>query len=614
MTVFAIQRGAREVCSWDLISKQAKIPSRIPAIEDVVLIGELDRLCFVLSGAEYGVVYQIKIGDVRLVDILGSPIDAISAVIDGRVFWREATYFESARGITTVTLESRTEAGSEMDWRVCLRANLYVIPSKLGEERYLSMAADLEALSRGLLIDLYGKSNQTSDRRIAAEGSGYRPPTEELALIERLLDRLAPTLFDIGRRPASRIHSESRVVPYWGTERLSPATSAEFCRRGVALSQAQRPVRVRSEMRCETFDVVEHRMIRAALKAIAVRARICRHVATSHAQAIVSERGFRDVRFGSSPSLFEVVDLPRIRRLKESSIRAGRAEMLACSLMDLPYLKDVPAEVKVISGGVFGRNSDYQRVSRLLQGYLAISEVGLGNHASGSMTKLTSRLFEQWCFLKVVDSFRLAGLELREWSDALRQHLLARFVLDFERGLSFEGEFGTSLRVRIRYEPWIFSQNRASAVGETLCRGAAQDTPWSPDITIECLQRDGDGWRVVYALVVDSKYVAQLTTSHWEKTAKYLEIRRTQDRRQVVRQLWLVAPGAEESITCEDPSVTFNEYGASCASDEAVRFTMIVAPPLQVEDESSSGGSAFLHMARGTLAYFMREFGTVSSS
>jgi hypothetical protein len=614
VTTFAVQRGAHVVCSWDVDSGRATVSDRYPTKDGVVIVGESERLGFVLSPAEDGVAYRITIGDVPLIDLLPNQEDANGASMGGTVFWREITYFESARGATTVTLESRVEADPEGTWRVRMQGPLYVTPSKLGEDRYLAMASDLEALSRGLLVDLYGKSNQTSDIRLAAEGAVYRLPAEELASIERLLESLAPTLIDIGRRPASRIRSELRIEPYWGTERLSPSSLADLSRRGVSLAHGQRPARIRRESRRETFDVPEHRVIRAVLEIIAGRARHCQKVARNHAQAIESERGFRDVQFGPGPSLYEIVDMPRIRRLGESGARARRAESLARSLMDLSYLREAPAELQAIRGGVFDRSADYHRVFSLLRAYLLTNAVWFEGDANANITKLTSRLFEQWCYLQVVEGFRAAGLDLREWTGLLRQHLRSRFILDFERGLAFEGELGGGLRVRIRYEPWILSESAAIANGETLCRGASSDTPWSPDIVVECLRRDADEWRAVYAVVLDSKYVPRITSAHWEKTAKYLEIRRAHDRRQVVRQLWLVAPGMPEHITCEDPAVDFGDSGPSCASDEAVRFCMNVVPASPNAGGPVTDGSPFLRMARGTLAFFLREFGAARGS
>jgi hypothetical protein len=614
VTTFAVQRGAHVVCSWDLDSGRTAVSDRYPTRDGVVIVNEMDRLGFVLGPVEDRAAYRITIGDVPLTDLLSNPDDADGASMGGTIFWRETAYFESARGATTLTVESRVEGDAESPWQVRMRGPVYVMPSKLGEDRYLAMARDLEGLSRGLLVDLYGKSNQTSDIRLAAEGAAYRLPAEELASIERMLDNLTPTLIEIGRRPVSRIRSELRMEPFWGTERLSPSSLADLSRRGVSLTQGQRPIRIRRESRVESFDVPEHRVIRAVLEIIAARARHCQDVASNHAHAIESERNFRDVQFGSGPSLYETVDMPRIRRLGESGVRARRAEALARSLMGLSFLRDVTAELQSVRGGVFERSTDYHRAFSLIQEYLLTNAVWYQGDSNSNITKLTSRLFEQWCYLRVVEAFRAAGLDLREWTGALRQHLRSRFILDFERGLVFEGELGGGLRVRIRYEAWILSESVAAAKGETLFRGAASDTPWSPDIVVECLRREADEWRTVYAVVLDSKYVSRVTSAHWEKTAKYLEIRRTPDRRQVVRQLWLIAPGTPERITCEDPAVTFAESGPTCAPDEAVRFCMNVVPALSEAHGPLPSGSPFLGMARGTLAFFVREFGAAAGS
>ena len=47
------------------------------------------------------------------------------------------------------------------------------------------------------------------------------------------------------------------------------------------------------------------------------------------------------------------------------------------------------------------------------------------------VTKLTSRLFEQWCYLRIVEAFRKCGLELREWAGMISRNTAARFILRF---------------------------------------------------------------------------------------------------------------------------------------------------------------------------------------
>jgi hypothetical protein len=227
-------------------------------------------------------------------------------------------------------------------------------------------------------------------------------------------------------------------------------------------------------------------------------------------------------------------------------------------------------------------------------------------------SKLTSRLFEQWCYLQVVEAFRKNGLDLREWTDALRQNLQSRFILDFDRGLMFEGMVTAELRLRLRYEPWILGKNSALKAGETLCRGSSSDVAWCPDIVIECLKSEKDIWRPVYGIVLDCKYVARIWNQHWSDTAKYLEIRCTSSRRQITKQLWLISPSDQPDIKSEDPAVTFSETGPSCAPDEAVRFRLAVLPaPDETKNDGGRGDpNPFDQFARGTISYLRREFGS----
>jgi len=227
------------------------------------------------------------------------------------------------------------------------------------------------------------------------------------------------------------------------------------------------------------------------------------------------------------------------------------------------------------------------------------------------VTKLTSRLFEQWCYLRIVEAFRNCGLELREWTDALREHLRSRFILDFDRGLTFEGALSTDLRLRLRYEPWILGEDSAVSAKETLCRGLSGNVAWCPDVVIECLKRDAESWRPVYAIVLDSKYTTRITSQHWSDTSKYLEIRSTETKRQVVRQLWLIIPSDLPGIKSEDPALQFNDTGPSCPPDEAVRFRLAVAPIQFATKHLGRTGEAdpFHQFASGTVSFLRRQFG-----
>jgi hypothetical protein len=532
------------------------------------------------------------------------PDDAGGVILDDRIVWRALPYFESARGHTKVSLEERSTEGGSDEWGLVIAKDVYVLPSKIGEDRYHDMAIALEQISRSLLADLYGKSTKTHDLRLAKEGRVLHSREEELQAIASVLDRLGPVLRSIAQRPASRMEATMTRKEYWGGTRLAPTSLAWLCRRGQSISTAERPVLVMALQKSESFDVPEHRVIKAFLELLIRRALHCSHVAMSHITALQSERHLRHIKLGSGPTIYESVDVPRIRRLQEAATRAEQSVMLAKAMSDLPFLRGVTPKLIAVHEGTFQRNAEYLAVEFLIRRFLLKNSLLYEGDELSAVTKLTSRLFEQWCYLSIVEAFRLCGLELQEWSDALRQNLRTQFILDFDRGLAFEGEISADLRLRFRYEPWVLSQESAAKKSETLYRGPSSDVAWCPDIVIECLVREGDDWRTVYGIVLDCKYTAAVKSHHWNDTTKYLEIRSSKTKRQVVRQLWLIVPGLRPSIGSEDPAITFDGSGPSCEPDESVRFLLSVIP------EAKSKPIPFHEFAVGTIAYLRNQFGT----
>jgi hypothetical protein len=636
MAQFSIQHGPTPLCIRDLETDSSIFHPSTNHRDGSLLLEETDKVGFVLCPATPAAEYRIAIGDLPLSDLLPLAEDADGTVVGSDLFWRDFPYFESAHGWTTVILEARLPAATADGWRKLCEIQVYVLPSKLSEERYQQMAADLGALSRSLLVDLYGKSKQTLDVRLAREARACRSWEQELATIDSAIQRLAVLLLAIQQRPASHIRGVPCLLRWWGQERLLADALKDMCRRGLDPRTAPRPILISGRRKTESFDIAEHRVTRAFLDILMRRAEYCEEAARRHLDAIEADRRLRDVHFGDKQSLYETIDLPQIKRLRKAIDRARQAKATAATLADFPFLRDARPELSALRDGVFQRSPEYEALLAAIRQYLASNAVWFqapmiekGAAPGPLATKLTSRLFEQWCYLKVVEAFRESGLELREWSDALRQNLQARFVLDFNRGLTFEGAltphpFKGALRLRLRYEPWILGQSAAVQADETLFRGSDAEVPWCPDIVLECLKSDGQAWRPVYGIVMDCKYVAQIRPYHWQDTAKYMTIRATGSRRQIVRQLWLIAlapsplplsPGERAeggAIVSEDPAITFDDNGATCFADENVRFRMEVQP-VPAGPATASGTvrtDAFAQFARGTIQFLCREFGS----
>jgi hypothetical protein len=360
---------------------------------------------------------------------------------------------------------------------------------------------------------------------------------------------------------------------------------------------------VRQTRLVESFDIIEHRALKAFLTVLAARLEACVQAVGNHIGAIHAERRLRDVKLPGveGPTLYESVDVPKLRRLYDALHQAERLQHVLRALQQIPFLQDVEASFGPIGGGVFQRNALYRELFDLMVRFLGSDVLLVEGDDISTVTKLTWRLFEQWSLVRMVDAFRKAGMVFDEWDESLRQHVAARFTLDFERGLSFQGTLTPGLRLKIRYEPWILGETAAKQLNETLCRGTSENVAWSPDIVVELLDERGGAQEPIYAIVLDCKYTRRIGEHHFSQTNKYFGIRSTRSRRQVVRQLWLIHPGTEEAIVCTDPAVVFNEDGPSMPRDEHAMFIMSTLP------RAAQRPDAFATFALGTLNYFKRE-------
>ena len=606
---FAVQHGPTPLCTWDLPTGIATFTAHAMRQDGRLVMRELDKCGFVLRPSEDGQEYRILIGDIPVADLMPDPAHAGGAAMLGQLVWPDISYFESGRGDTKVILESREEVSDLEAWKPLLQFSVYVVPSKISEESYQRMVDDLSDLSRSLVVDLYGKSNRTCDVRLAKQARSYHSREEELDSIVTVVDRLGVLLHGIQQSPASRAHREVVRANYWGSERLGPRAVAVLSCQGISAKSTIRPIPVVQTRLVESFDVVEHRTLKAFLNILKRRAGFCASAAGDHIRAISAERPLRNIRFDEGPTLYESVDIPKIRRLTDAICKANRAARLIEAMGMLPFLADVRPELAHEREGAFQRNAEYREVLRIIRGFLHANALWSEGEDFSAVTKLTSRLFEQWCFLRIVEAFRASGLDLREWSEAFRPNLHSRFILDFDRGLHFEGRLSTGLRLRLRYEPWILGEQSAERVGETLYRASSENVAWCPDIVVECLKQQDNLWQPVYAIVLDCKYAMRIRDQHWSDTHKYLQIRSTRSKRQVVRQLWLISPDAGDAITCTDPAVAFGRSGPSCARTETVCFSMKVKPrPSEVAGtESPTKVSVFAEFASGTVNYLRRE-------
>jgi hypothetical protein len=608
MAEFAIQRGPTVLCSWDIPSGNFTFHEKAMQKQNRLVLGELERLSFSLVAPQVDSEFRIYIGDMPLSDLLPVGVEPGGMVIAGRRHWPESAYFESGRGETKVRLESRSEGTSSDAWSPVLEISVWVLPTKIGEAAYETMADDLQKISHSLLVDLFGKSTKTYDIRFSKRLGRFRSAVEELDAIAAITDRLVGLLTKISHRPCAKVVRRTIRRDYWGTEELRRRALVDLSRKGIDLRTASRPVRaVVQSQRVESFDIPEHRLVNFLLHSLDRRTLICSHAANHHIKTINAERPLRDTRFGSAPSLYETVDLPKTQRLQRAVVTGIRLRRLIRAMQELPFLKGVSESLVFPRGGMFQQTHEYRELHRLLLHVLIAEPMWRAGSEYAAVAKLTSRLFEQWCFLQIVNAFRKCGLDLRGWGDVVREEAQTKFIVDFDRGLQFQGLLAPGLMIRLRYEPWILGQKAAQAKGETLCRISSETVAWSPDIVVEYLTLEGANWFPAYAIVLDCKYTATIRDQHWNDARKYSQIRGTESKRQIVRQLWLISLG-ENRIESTDPAVEFTQNGPSCPSEESGYFSMGVRPGSTGESATAGETSnVFDSFAGGTINYIRRE-------
>ena len=249
------------------------------------------------------------------------------------------------------------------------------------------------------------------------------------------------------------------------------------------------------------------------------------------------------------------------------------------------------------------------QLKSLILNFINNGAVWIPDSGEDAVVKMTSRMYENWVFMRLVEAFRKLGLDFVAWEQMLGSEGESRFKIDFYRGLGFAAQLTARKWLLIRYEPWILPRNKASEKKETVFRGGEVEVPWSPDILIECLLEHNGIYQTIYAIVIDCKYTRKIKGHHWDAVSKYLEIRSMGTKRQVVKQLWIAYPGDNATITCEDPALSFSKEVPTCGVQESI-IGKIHALPCGSEFENAGSGisaisDVFNLFASGT-ARFLR--------
>jgi hypothetical protein len=554
---------------------------------DAAAIHELQPCGFQVEGREPDCEYRLWIGDAdpEAAPGAGGP-RPVGVPYGSAVFWDEAAHFSGARGRVWVRLGSRP-AGSDQEWTTRALLPVQVVATKLSEARYQVMVAQLRALAAGLVLDLVSKMFRSLGLAAAEHGISTRSSQLELRLLERLWAELARPLQEIVGNPALQISRAAELRPAWGGERLGATAVARLASQGVDPRRraVARPFAAYQERFVESPRTAEHRIILGMLRFLEHRVGECRQDVRRHIQAIIQERPARQIGPAHEPSLYELEDAPRLESLRQARARAERLGRRILLAQHSGPWRGLTPLFRFPHTPVFEHVAPYHRLRHEFRRYLHSSLVMLDDGFEERL-KSTSRLYERWVFFQLAAALRAAGLRCVQREGLFHRARRFRFTLDLDRGAGLTFLAADGRRLRLRFEPWVWPRAEAEARGEALYRGTRGEAAWSPDVTIELL---AGAEEVEYAAVVDAKYAGRVQEHHWQDTAKYLEIRATRTRRQVVKQLWLAYPG-NTGIVPRDEDVAWGPEGPDCPRDEVVRGALGLAPPERLTEPAEEAG------------------------
>jgi len=260
---FSLTRNGVPVAAGSLALGEAEVTGAEP-----VPVNELQPCSFLVDGREAATEYRVWVGDRDPEPGEGSPAPRPVGVARGTaVSWDEAAHFDGARGRVWVRLASRP-AGSGQTWVPRAQLPVFVNATKLSEDRYNVMVAQLRALAAGLVFDLYSKMFRSLQFAESAGAVSSRSSQVELRLLERLWASLAPALQEVTADPVTQISVSRGVRPSWGGERLGQRTVARLAAAGLDPRRpgAPRPFPAYGERFTETPKTLEHGIILGLLR------------------------------------------------------------------------------------------------------------------------------------------------------------------------------------------------------------------------------------------------------------------------------------------------------------------------------------------------------------
>jgi hypothetical protein len=448
-------------------------------------VNETETVGFHIRDAEAGTEYRLLIGTEPAG---GDDETAVGGRVGETVQWPDDNYFESARGATPVRVQSRQ---GDAPWNARGGGLVDTVPGKLGEARYRALHDELRAISPALVRDVHGKSMRAPSARGGdAIAAAWRRAERALTAVDAAVDTHVRARHARGDRRA-------RVL-------------------GELLDPARRP---------------ELRDIAAALDEVAARVGRITKATDAAIAELDAQRPSADVLVHGR-SLYTLRDAPRRERLAALGDALHTLQARVLTVRTGPPFARVVAHAAAPARVVASAPHRHAIVA-----VRAVLDAVREAEAGGSYLTPTSRLYEEWLFLRLarcvariaVDAAPLtrftARLGRRHYGGGLPRDVALRFELP-----------GGRLCV-LRFEPWIRPRPEARDAGDDLCREDIAAAPLTPDVLLEV--HDGTATRIA---IVDAKYTTDPRPGLWRRLERYFAVRRTSTGRRLDAGVWLAAP------------------------------------------------------------------------
>lgn len=603
---FYLETGIPGECiSWDDAAVFANTAAETAAFETSYYWMRIE------SPPVNAVEFKLKIGD-EFVPI--SP-----QYYPGRVEIGKTQFFESAAGKTDLTVFGFDQDGHEL---FSVTRSIYVIPSKIGQANYQRMVNDLNAVCHALLNDLLGKSKHGKVWNRFRKRS-FRSHEEELIAIRRMWKQFSVDLRMIAAGPQGYLARKNVVILPHGKNAANYRTQRRILQRcSPGSSYLDKQLSSRLEY---SLDTVEHRLLKKFIKILLLRVSACLKGINNSIRELQTNGVFRKQSFGGNKSLYELEDLPRIVRLESRKREAGTLLNSIEQQLDASFWDGVSEELFVPGPDRFMANRYYKHAALCIFQFLQNGFYWDDSSSLDFTTKKTSRIYEQWVLINLVNAFEACGLTVTSWEQIINDALNSQFNMDFQRGTQFLCSLSPKYTLSIRYEPWIIPRPDKEKFPEaTLFHQDRGNSYWSPDIVLELMECEAGTKQTKYAIAIDCKYSKQIAEEQKHNTEKYLRIRSTVSGEQVVRQLWLfhvgkddahneIIPGDEFYCFSRDAGIRFREGNYDFdAIQEQISGYVIAKPDLNESSRQASLDDVpevFREFAEGTIAFFKMHFG-----